>query len=405
MTDFNPLGLFVTETALPAQLREDSLPDTILRLMPNGTAQIYALMGEFGNVKAKQVEHGYTTKTMRFPDLVVDDADNLNSTDTTLVVDDTDGAVEGMVYQVPATGELIRIASITNATTVVIQRGVGRIAAGNILNNAVLFGIGVSLPRASDRPKARSIPPVYVPNYTVIVRTAWALSGTDKATVTKFGWENVAESRKDAMMIHSQECEAHIIWGQPKAPTADPVTGTLKSSTQGIIDAIKQYAAANSTAAGGTTTYAQMVAAVEDAFQQQSDVSSQGLRVAFMDNQAMKVFNDLGRLYGEIQMTMKKNAWIGMRWTEFVFYLGDIMLKIHPLMNGVASPAGECIILDLPTIRLAFMEGRNGLREEFDIKGNHTGKDAVGGSITTEFATEVRSPGTCAHISGLTAAA
>lgn len=409
MSNFNPVGLFVSEVALDQVFIEDSLAEAILRLTPNGDAQIYAMTGDFRSKTAKNVLHGYTQKRRLFPSLTVDDATDLNATDTVLVVDSSVGAVPGLVYQVPATGELIRVTAVDSATQVTIQRGVGRIAAGNILDDAVLFGIGTSYERASPRPTERSIAPVFVPNYTVIVRNAWAMSDTDKEIMTQNGWENVAESKMDAMGLHAQEIEGHIIWGQPKAPTADPAGGNrLRSMTQGVLDAIAQYAPGNVTQLGATTTYEQLQAAVEGAFVWDSDMTSRGMRVGFCDNQAMKVIQEIARLEpANHQMLKPRDNNLGMTWTQYITYIGTVNLKIHPMLNGVAVPNGLMVLVDLPALSLAYLGDRNGKREEYFNQGTQSdaGRDAIGGSITTEFATEIRNPDGCAHIYNFTAGA
>lgn len=408
MPNFNPLGLFQTEF-LPDTLRTDSFADTILRLAPNGNSPIFGLTGEFNRATALSPEHGYHQKRMPFEDLTIDEASDYVAGDTTLVVDDVDGCVPGMVYQVPSTREQIRVLTVASATSVTVARGVGRVAAGAILDNEVLFAIGTSYERASQRPSARSIPPIYRPNYTVIVRNAWALSDTDRATMTEDGWNNVGENRQDGMLLHAKDIEGWIIFGQPKAPTASP-NGPLQSQTQGIEDSIYQYApAANVTVAGSTTTYEQLRTAVTPAFELDSDMTGRGQRVAFLDSLGMQVIHDIGRLYGEIQMMLGSNTF-GMNFTKFVTHKGTIMLKEHPLFNGMVGaglPNGKMLVVDILSIRLAYMKGRDLVMDEFDNKKQHTnnGIDAIGGSLITEFAVEPRNPDGCCIMEGLTAAA
>ena len=44
------------------------------------------------------------------------------------------------------------------------------------------------------------------------------------------------------MELHSTDIEGHMFWGQPSAPATDATDGTPIHATQGIIDAIYQYA-------------------------------------------------------------------------------------------------------------------------------------------------------------------
>ena len=130
-------------------------------------------------------------------------------------------------------------------------------------------------------------------------------------------------------------------------------------------------------------------------------------RVAFGDSQAIKVLNAVGRKSGQVYMETTQTQF-GMKYTSFQFYKGTINLIEHPLMNGLGS-AGDLLIMDMPALKLAYMEGRDTVPENYGVgngqKTDPTGLDAVGGSLTTECAVELISPFSCAYITGLTAAA
>jgi hypothetical protein len=76
-------------------------------------------------------------------------------------------------------------------------------------------------------------------------------------------------------------------------------------------------------------------------------------------------------------------------------------------LNETAPTAGIAIGVDLPSIGVAYMNNRDAKKEEFDgsADGTNNGTDASGGSLTSEFATEFKSPQTCGVVLGLTAAA
>jgi len=399
---FNANGYFYTSYN-PSELNMDSFAQTILKLWPNGSAPIFALTGDASKTQAKASTHGYFTKTMTFGSVTVDDATDLNSTDTTLVCDATTGMVAGMVLQVPATRENIRVVSVDSATQLTISRSFGRVAAGNILDNAILFAVGNAHAESSDRPTARSISPVYVPNYTSIIRNAWALSGTAKASYAEAGYSNVAESRADCMNLHSIDIESTLLWGQAEAPAGSPPI----HATQGIIDAVYEHASGNVGTAGSTTTYDQLVTLVESAFANQTSLGNNTDRVAFCDSTAAKVLTGIGVLFGQINIERKETTF-GMKYREFELYRGNIKFMLHPLLDGLTRSAdGLMVVCDLPSMKLAYMDGRDVLSEDYNgaSDGTNSGVDAEGGSLLTEFATEFMNPGGCAVINGLTAAA
>ena len=399
----NPNGIFYS-TFNPDTLNKRSFPDTILRFWPNGTAPLYALTGQCKTTKAVNHTHGYHTKRMAFVSLQVNGV--LTDSATTLVVLSTVGVVAGMVFQVPATAENILVTAVVDATDLTIHRSYGRIVAGVVADAAILFGVGNSHSEASQRPVERGITAEYVPNYTVIVRNAWAVSGTAQASETEIaGYENVAENRQDCMQFHSSDIEANLFWGQPQAPTQ--ISGTkLEHSTQGVIDSITQYAPGNIITADATTTWAQLVSYLERGFTSVSSLGSPNERVMFVDALSHKVFTALGELYGNTWKGMEVTTF-GMQFTSLRFYKGTVHMKEHPLFNALGNPEGLAVMMDLPTMAMAYMAGRNVKSEEYDGSGDSVNNaiDAVGGSLLTEFATEFKDPNACVVINGITAAA
>lgn len=400
---FNPNGIFYS-TFNPDTLNVRSFPDTILRLWPYGTAPLYAMTGQCKRTTAVNHTHGYHTKRMAFSVLTVSGA--LVSGDTALVVASTAGIVPGMVFQVPDTAENFIVMAVVNATTLTIQRAYGRVAAGSIGDGDVLFCVGNNHTEASERPVARGVTAEYVPNYTSILRNAWNVSDTARASLTETGdYNNVSENRTDCMQFHSSDIESTLFWSQPQAPNA--ITGTkLEHSTQGVIDSIRQYASGNMFTADATTTWAQLISYLEVGFTSVSSLGSPNERVLFTDATGHKVFTALGELYGNTWKGMETTTF-GMQFTALRFYKGTVYIKEHPLFNAIGIPTGLGVMLDLPTMAMAYMEGRDVKREEYDGSKDSTGNgvDAVGGSLTTEFATEFKDPNACVVINGITAAA
>ncbi|MGE4259164.1 MAG: DUF5309 family protein [Candidatus Babeliales bacterium] len=393
-------GVFNTNTGNPAELNARSFAGQILRRFPNGSAPMFALTSQSGKSRAKSSTHGYFSKVMTFSTLVVNGA--VNGAATTLVVDSTAGVVPGMVFFNPATRENIRVSAVASGTDLTIQRAFGRVAAGAIADDAALISVGTAFEEGSNRPVARRLTVVYVPNYTQIFRNAWALTDTARASLAEAGYNNLAENRADCAMLHAVDIESAIIWGQPKMDTTGP---TPIHATQGVIDALEQYAPENTNAAASTTTWAQWVTLVEPAFKYATNIGNPKERVMFVDNQAAKVINDIGIKSGQVMMSNSETKF-GMKFTTFQFYLGSIDIVIHPLLNGL-NQAGTAIIADMPALKLAYMDGRDTKPEEYNTGGKivENGVDAVGGSLTTELAVELLNPYSWAYITGLTAAA
>ena len=308
-----------------------------------------------------------------------------------------------MVFYNMRTGENVRVtADATHATDITVSRAFGRVAAAAVNLHDRWILIGTAFEEGSVRPTARRMTTVYIHNYTQIFRNAWALTDTARASLAEAGYSNITEDRNDCAMLHAQDAESAVIWGQPKMDTtgAQPI-----HATQGIVDALKQYAPTNINAAASTTTYNQLVALIEPAFQYSTNMGDATMRVGFVDNKAMKVLNDIGRLSGQVQISNNQTQF-GLRFTSFQFYGGTINLMVHPLLNGLATD-GMAIVMDMSALKLAYLDGRDTKVEEYGTGGKvvENGVDAVGGSYTTEFAVEFINPASCAVITGLTAGA
>lgn len=393
-------GVFNANNGNPAELNQRSFAATLLRRFPNGSAPLFALSSQSGRSKAKSSTHGYFSKTMAF--LTATLAAGVLIGDVAIVVPTTAGITPGMLFFNTRTLENVRVTAVTNATTLAVTRGFGRVAAAAMNIGDKLINVGVAFEEGSNRPTARRLTTEYVPNFTQIFRNAWALTDTARASYSEMGISNIAENRQDCTMFHSIDIESAIVWGQASMNTSGT---TPIHSTQGVLDAIEQYAPGNSNAAGATTTYEQLVTLVEPAFQYSVNIGNPKERVAFGDATAIKVLNQIGRLNGQITMTNSETKF-GMKYTSFQFYKGTINLVEHPLFNGLGL-TGQLLVMDMAALKLAYMDGRDTLPEEYGAsdKSGSTGVDAVGGSLTTECAVELVSPFSCASITGLTAGA
>lgn len=396
-------GVFNT-TQNPTELNARSFAGTMLRLFPNGTFPLFGLLSQTQKSIAKSSTHGYFSKTMTFGSAVINNGAGYADNATVFTVDSTTGLQAFQVLYVPRTRENIRIASVDSATQITVTRAFGRIAAAALVDNDVMLVVGTAYAEGSARPAARGMATVHVPNYTQIFRNAWALTDTARASVAEMGFSNISENRKDCALLHSTEAESAIFFSQPKMDTsgAQPV-----HSTQGIYDACDQYAPTHTNAAAATTTYNQLVALVEPAWEFSTDLGNAKSRTAFVGSQAMKVLHEIGRLSGQVTISQEETSF-GMQFTRFKIYKGVINLIEHPLFNAWPELQKLMVIVDLAALKLAYMNGRDTKPEEYGGSGsgnplNGTGDDAVGGSLTSEFAVELVNPYACAIVENLTA--
>ena len=391
-------GIFNSSTGNPAELNQRSFASQILRRYPNGAAPMFALTSQSGRSRAKASTHGYFTKVMTFHALTQAGAALVG--DVALTWPSTAGMTVGMVFFNARTRENIRLTAITSATVVAVTRGFGRVAAAAVNIGDTWIQVGTAFEEGSNRPVSRRLTTAYIPNYTSIFRNAWAMTGTAKAAYAEMGISNIAENRADCAMFHSVDIESSIIWGQP---LMDTTGATPMHTTQGVIDALKQYAPANTNVAGATTNFDQLVALLEPAFEYSTNLGNPKERITFVDKVAMRVFNQIGRLSGQLRFDTTQTSF-GMKFSSVDFYRGSLNLIEHPLLNGL-SQTGTALIMDMESLKLAYMDGRDTVPEDYGIaaKSADNGADAVGGSLTTELAVELINPFSCGYITGLTA--
>lgn len=129
MQDFN---FYNTQT--PDYLKK-SFVGNLIRIAPNGTAPLFCLTSMMGDGQTISVEHGYFSKSAVFPKVVVDGA--LTAVATTFTVDSTAEILPGDLLMTPAR-EIVRVVSITDATTFIVTRAFGQIAGATIADDATL---------------------------------------------------------------------------------------------------------------------------------------------------------------------------------------------------------------------------------------------------------------------------
>lgn len=386
-------------TQNPNELNMRSFAQHMIHLYPNGSAPMFGITALNGRAKAKSTTHGYFSKTLSFVDTTI----TTQTSTTEWILGSVAGIAANQVLHVLSTGENIRVTAVnTSSNTVTITRGFGRIPETAPTDGDKVIMVGTAFAEGSARPVARRLATVYIPNFTQIFRDAWALTDTARASMSENGYDNVANDRRDCALFHSISLETAIIWGQPIMDTTgeQPV-----HATQGVLDAMAQYAPGNINTAGATTTFDQLVSMIEPAFEFSADIGNPTERVAFGGSQAIRVLTEIGRQYGDVTLTQDETSF-GMKFTSFKTYKGTIHLKEHPLMNGLDT-RDNLLILDPAALKLAYLEGRDTKAEEYGDGGKllENGTDGVGGSLTTECAVELINPYACAQIKGLTAAA
>jgi hypothetical protein len=159
-------GLLST-AVLPQDLAAKSFSAMLTRLMPNGTAPLFALTALLKEERAVGIEHGYYTKTMIFPSVTLTVAVP-DGVATTFTVGSTTDITVGDMLRADTTNEIVIVNTIPSTTSITVTRAVGTVAGAAIGNTVSLFHVGNAFEQGSVRPSAVALVATRYVNFTQI---------------------------------------------------------------------------------------------------------------------------------------------------------------------------------------------------------------------------------------------
>jgi hypothetical protein len=353
---------------------------------------------------AYQPEHGFWTKTMIFPSVVLNAA-VADGVATAFTVVSNVNILPGMILEADTTREHVLVTAVNaNGVQITVERGRGTVAGAAIGNGVRLYMVGNAFEEASTRPDSLVIVPARVLNYTQIFRNTWKVSGTAQATSVVVGGSPDAESRMDCAMFHAVDIEKALLFGQQLSITRNNFPFRCMD---GLINQI--VAAGGSAAMGATTNYTQLEALLDPVFNQATDPKNPNERLLLVGGFARRVIHNICRLNSQYEIENQTTEW-GLQFDTIKLPRGRFNIVEHSLLNAfgqAASWAKMMIAVDLPSFGMAYMTGRKTQSREFNMNGTpvENGIDAVGGTLTTECTCLVKNPPANAQLTGATAAA
>lgn len=387
----------------PADYAKKSFSALITRLMPNGQAPLFGISSMLKEETAFQPEHGFWTKTMVFPSVVLNAA-VADGVATAFTVVDSTNILPGMILEADTTREHVLVTAVGGPTAITVARAQGTVAGAAIGNTVRLYMVGNAYEEASVRPQSLVIVPTRVLNYTQIFRNTWMVSGTSQATSVIVGGSPDTESRNDCAMFHAVDIEKALLFGQTLTTTRNNFPFRCMN---GLINQI--IAAGGATALAATTNYTQLEAALDPVFNQVTDPKNPNERILFTGGFARRVIHTICRLNSQYEIENQTTEW-GLQFDTIKLPRGRFNIVEHPLLNAfgqAASWAKMMIAVDLPSFNLAYMTGRKTQSREFNMSGApvDNGIDAVGGTLTSELTCLVKNPPANAQLTNATAGA
>ena len=290
----------------------------------------------------------------------LNDATDMNSSDTAMVVDHGEYFSVGDIVNVVATGEKVRVTAVDTATeTLTIVRSVGTTAAGNILNNGDLQIIGNAYAENATSGVEKSHQETNPYNYTQIVRTPLGTSRTLEKSDTYTGAPRPL-LRAEKGIEHKIDLERTALFGErdiDASNTSAPIRytgGVLFFGTSNIKDF------------GGTMTESELELWTEDVFHHSA---GGGSRILLASPRALSIINQL--VAGRIQTVSGKQTY-GLRVTQWLTAHGEFNIVRHPLLeNGPGGTGYGNYMLALDPSRMTFRFLRDSnTKLKMDIQAN-----------------------------------
>jgi len=268
--------------------------------------------------------------------------------------------------------------------------------------------IGNINPEGGEMPDAIALNPVEVYNYTQIFRTPLSITRTAKKTRLRTG-DAYQKAKAEALEMHSWEMELAYLWGIRTQNVGD--NGKPERTTMGIINFIRQFAAANCddytlnatyagtawNAAGGGGTW--LRAMLEQIFRFGAEE-----KLAFVGSGALLGIEALAMAEGQMQLTTGQTAY-GMKIREWITPFGSIYMKTHPLFSHDATTRNLMVILEPKELEYKFIDD-TAFYSESEAKTHSSGYgarriDGLNEEYLTESGLEFGLPQKCAVLNGV----
>lgn len=384
-------GVFASDAGIVGD-RIGDFASSLLRIMPDGQAPLLALSSGMESMDA------YDTIINWFEENHLTGRSNVNSfvtngDGTGFVLNDASSYVAGTVLLNETSGEVMLVTAVVVATnTITVIRAVAGTLTTVIVNDK-LQRVGTAFEENSARPVAVANLGYVRTNYVQIFRNSWNVSGTAQAVRYHTG-SQVAKSMRDCGDMHAEDIERAFIWGKK-------AIGVMNSQPMRLADGIYAQLSTNISAAGSTTTYAQVDTFLQNIFSKNIK-GKPNERISFLGNKALSVLNAIAK--GNSTMFIEPGVTVfGMNIHRWITPYGTVMLKTHPLFNENPTFTKDWLVLHPGAVRTRYL--RRTHMDNYNKDGTRAGVDGDYGVMTTEVSFEYRAEVTGGALTGITAAA
>jgi len=266
--------------------------------------------------------------------------------------------------------------------------------------------IGNINPEGGEMPDAIALNPVKVYNYTQIFRTPLSITRTARKTRLRTG-DQYQKAKAEALEMHSWEMELAFLWGIRTENIGD--NGKPERTTMGVINFIRQYAAANcddytlNTDFAGTTwlnggeEWLKMM--LERIFRYGASD-----KLCLCGSGFLLGVDALAMQGGQVQLQPGQKTY-GMQIREWLTPFGSIYMKTHPLFSYDATTRNMAVILEPKELGYNYIDdtsfyGENSSKTHPEGYGQRR-IDGTNEEFLTEAGLEFGLPQKCAVLNGV----
>jgi len=264
--------------------------------------------------------------------------------------------------------------------------------------------IGNINPEGGEMPDAIALNPTKVYNLTQIFRTPLSITRTAKKTKLRTG-NAVQKAKAEALEMHSWEMELAFLWGIRTENTGD--NGKPERTTMGVINFIRQFAAANCDDYSLNATYAGMdwtdalngttagdvwlSAMLEQIFRYGASE-----KLALCGSGALLGLETIAKATGTINIAPGQKAF-GMQILTWTTPFGVIHMKTHPLFSHDVTTRNMMVLLEPKELTYRYIDDT--MYKAYPDSAGHLDGDE--GEFLTECGLEFGLAQKCAILNGV----
>ena len=372
--------------------RPKNFREGILFLNPNGMAPIFGLSSKMGKKTVDDPEFSWWDEPNNLVRLQLSGA--LSASASTVGVDSNDPAegsidahwgtasnlkagdllmVEPAADAANLNTEVVKVTSVTSATSFEVSRGAAGTTAAAITDNSYLLKIGSAYSEGTRAPDATSRNPIKYYNLTEIFKNTYELTGTVMQTRARTG-DPMRNDKKRKMFDHSRDIETSILFGRRHETTG--TNGKPERYMGGLRSFIPSSILSND------WSMANLLDNVSTVFDWDSMAGDE--RMVFCGNGALNEFNK--KLESQSSSAVRINydgraSMYGVNFRRYIVPQGELMIKTHPLLSRHPLYNYSWWIIDGSALKWVALRNRD---TKFKDNIQHNDEDTTKGQWMTE---------------------